>query len=246
MVIQQSLEKIGNQLFKKRSYIPLLVIPFLFLALPESEFFERNFGDTTQTCWELFCILISFAGLFIRSLTVGWVTDGTSGRNTKGQLAGSLNTKGMYSIVRHPLYLGNFFIVLGFFLFVQVWWFVLISLMAFLLFYEHIIFAEESFLERKFGSEFQNWARRTPVFLPDFSLWEKPSTLFSWRMVVKREYSTIFGIIAGFVFIKFFAELIAEREFVFRRLWVVFLVAGFLVYFVCRILRKNTKVFTDK
>ena len=35
-------------------------------------------------------------------------TKNTSGRNTHDQVADSLNTSGIYSIVRHPLYVGNF------------------------------------------------------------------------------------------------------------------------------------------
>ncbi|MGC9453013.1 MAG: methyltransferase family protein, partial [Oceanipulchritudo sp.] len=51
---------------------------------------------------------------------------GTSGRNTKQQVAYSLNTTGFYSVVRNPLYLGNFFMYLGIALFTHHWWLVLV------------------------------------------------------------------------------------------------------------------------
>ena len=114
MKIHDDVEKSGNWLFRQRSYFPLLIVPLLLLALRDSEYVEKQFGDLVQTYWEIFCILISFTGLAIRILTVGWIPEGTSGRNTKGQLAESLNTDGLYSVIRHPLYLGNFLIVFGF------------------------------------------------------------------------------------------------------------------------------------
>ena len=62
-------------------------------------------------------IIISFLGEAIRIFTVAYTPAGTSGRNTKQQLADTLNTTGIYSLLRHPLYLGNFFMFLDTFIF---------------------------------------------------------------------------------------------------------------------------------
>lgn len=45
--------------------------------------------------------------------TIGQVPKGTSGRNTSQQVADTLSTDGVYSVVRHPLYLGNFLMCMG-------------------------------------------------------------------------------------------------------------------------------------
>ncbi len=58
-------------------------------------------------------MVISFFGLALRVIVVGHAPYGTSGRNTREQVADTLNTTGMYSIVRHPLYLANYLIILG-------------------------------------------------------------------------------------------------------------------------------------
>lgn len=166
MPLREDIEKQGNWLFRYRSYIPLIFLPLLFLALKDSEILEKLFGDTIEDAWDIFCVLISFAGLLIRCLTIGYVPKGTSGRNTDKQRADRLNTTGMYSVVRHPLYLGNFLIMLGMMMFTQVWWIVIISVLAFWLYYERITFAEEEFLRKKYGDIFVEWASRTPVFLP--------------------------------------------------------------------------------
>lgn len=92
-------------------------------------------------------------------ITVGYTPKKTSGRNTKkGQVADYLNTKGMYSIVRNPLYLGNFFMGLGIFLFLCIWWVEFIYTLVFMLYYERIIFAEEQFLVKKFKQQYMEWA----------------------------------------------------------------------------------------
>lgn len=67
-----------------------------------------------ESTWAWSCIAVSLFGLLIRAVTIGFTPKGTSGRNTKeGQVAEVLNTKGIYSVVRHPLYLGNYFMWLG-------------------------------------------------------------------------------------------------------------------------------------
>ena len=242
MRLSENFEKTGNWFFRQRGLLPFLILPIVFSALQDSEAIERIFGDTAQTLWEIFCITLSFSGLLTRVLTVGWIQQGTSGRNTEGQLADALNTQGMYSLMRHPLYFGNFLITFAMILFIEVWWLAVIFVLAFWLFYERIMFAEEAFLERSFGDRFKAWASETPAFFPDFKHWKRPASRFSWRMVLRREYSTFFGIITGFVILKFFTELIGEREFEFRSFWLVSFLIGFAVYITLRTLRKKTQL----
>ena len=118
--------------------------------------------------WELTCFAVTLLGLAVRICTAGFAPRGTSGRHTLRQEAKRLNSSGMYSLVRHPLYLGNAIMWLGIALFVHVWWVVVISMLIFWLYYERIMFAEEEFLRQQFGHNFESWANRTPAFLPKF------------------------------------------------------------------------------
>ena len=52
-------------------------------------------------------------GFLFRAWAIGTTPAGTSGRNTKEQVAEVLNSTGIYSIVRHPLYVGNYFMWIG-------------------------------------------------------------------------------------------------------------------------------------
>ncbi|MBI4387562.1 MAG: DUF1295 domain-containing protein [Candidatus Omnitrophica bacterium] len=239
--LREEFEKQGAWLFRWRSYLPFLSIPLVTYALTQSEYFGRSVGHVQQTLWEIFSISVSVIGFLIRCMTTGWAAKGTSGRNTHGQVAESLNTTGIYSVVRHPLYLGNFFLTLGFLLFTQVWWLVTISALAFWLYYERIMCAEEEFLRQKFGNAFLEWVNETPAFFPNFRKWKRPSTSFSWKWVLQREYSSLFGLISAFVLLKFFAELLGENEIELKPLPYVLLGIGFVIYSVLRFLSKKTK-----
>ena len=101
----------GDFLFKYRGQIPvllfLLAIPFIFktdYSLFSEETIQQN---------NIISIIISFFGVLIRFYTVGKTPAGTSGRNRKKQIATRLNTEGIYSISRNPLYFGNYLIWLG-------------------------------------------------------------------------------------------------------------------------------------
>ena len=89
-----------------------------------------------------------------------------------------------------------------------VWWLPVIYVLAFWLYYERIMFAEESFLRQKFGETYQQWAATTPAFLPRFSQWRKPSLPFSWLNVLRREYSGLMIVILCHAGQEFFELLI--------------------------------------
>lgn len=97
---------------------------------------------------------MSFVGFLIRFYTIGTTPHGTSGRNTKQQVAEVLNSTGIYATLRHPLYLGNYLIWIGIVTYVFNPLFILIISLIFWLYYDRIMFAEERFLEKKFGDEY--------------------------------------------------------------------------------------------
>ena len=242
MALREELEKQGSWLFRWRSFVPLFILPVLVIALEKSGYLERHFGDDAENFFGLFCVAISLLGLAVRCITVGFTPRGTSGRNTKKQIAKTLNTKGMYSIVRNPLYLGNFLIFLGITLFIQVWWFSIISLLAFCLYYERIMFTEEEFLRNKFGSSYLEWAERTPLFLPKPGNWKQPDLPFSFRNVLKREYSALFVITSSFPLIDTVSDLVAVNRLELDWGWIILFTAGLAIYLTLRALKKKTKI----
>ena len=167
---------------------------------------------------------------------------GTSGRNVAEQKADVLNTTGIYSIVRHPLYLGNFFIWLGLSLFVQLAWVSLLCIFIFWLYYERIMFAEEEFLRKKFGDDYLTWAKTTPAFIPDFRRWRSSELAFSFRTVLKREYSGLLAVVASFAFLDIVSNLLHERRFDLDMHWRILLGIAVVIYVILRTLNRKTKV----
>ena len=237
MALREEFERSGNWLFQRRSFLPLLMI---LIIIPGFIAKSYLYGSYKQNLfWVLFCLLVSFFGLAIRIYTIGHIYSGTSGRNTREQVAKRLNSTGIYSIVRHPLYLGNFFIWLGISLYVREWWITLLLVLIFWLYYERIMFAEEQFLRVKFGVDFDKWAEKTPAFIPNFRKWKPAICPFSVNRVLKREYSGFFAIIVSFVILEILGKLIIERKFGIDPMWVVIFIFGLVIYLFLRILKKK-------
>jgi protein-S-isoprenylcysteine O-methyltransferase Ste14 len=240
MALVNELEAQGNWLFRWRSYLPFLLIVLIAVAFRHFDYpFHSYF---VHEVWEQACLTVSLVGLLIRGLTIGYTPARTSGRNTEGQIADELNTTGIYSIVRHPLYLGNFLIGLGISLVQMVWWLPVIYTLAFWVYYERIMFAEESFLLNKFGDEYRRWASATPAFWPRFSQWRKPPLLFSFRNVLRREYTGLMIVVLGHAGVEFSEHLVMDHRVVYEVFWVLFIAIGVTTYFVLRTLNRRTEL----
>jgi protein-S-isoprenylcysteine O-methyltransferase Ste14 len=232
----EQMRRQGNWLFRWRSFLPLIIVPLFLIEVRYSAYPGND--HLLDRLWELFCLTISLAGLAIRIYTVGYAGKGTSGRTTNAPKAQELSTTGMYSIVRYPLYLGNFVIWAGIVLFPHSINLALFCLIVFFLLYEKVILAEEAFGAEKFGDVFTEWAQKTPMIVPRFKLWRKPAMPFSWQAVLAREYSGFFVIIASFTAIEIFGDRFNEGRWEFDPMWVVIFCAGLLVFVVLRTLKK--------
>lgn len=212
MALVHSFEKSGNFLFKYRGQIPaiifLIALPVVFYKAPKLLFFSfsSKFHIFLQVI-TVFSVIVSLIGIIIRAYAIGTTPHGTSGRNRDKQLAKQLNTQGIYSIVRHPLYLGNYFMWAGLLMFTySVSLFLVVSL-VFWLYYERIMFAEERYLERQFGEEYLDWSQRVPAFIPRFRQFQKSTIPFSLKTVLRREYSGVFALVLGFTLVDYTRNL---------------------------------------
>ena len=159
-------------------------------------------------------------------------------------MANTLNVSGMYSQVRHPLYLGNFLITLGIVMFVEVWWFVLIYMLAFWIYYERIMFAEEEYISGKFGETYSEWSEKTPAFIPKFKDWKSNSLHFSVKNMIKREISGFLAVIVSFTFLDFLEDFISTGILKIEISSLIALSIGLLSFFVVFILIKKTKILS--
>ena len=246
MALIHTLEKNGNILFKYRGQIP--VVLFL-LSIPTVYFTDYQFleGNDELSCILLItCIVVSLAGQVIRAIAIGTSNKNTSGRNTKEQVAEALNTKGIYSTVRHPLYLGNYFMWIGIVMFTFNIWFVLTVSLFFWLYYERIMFAEERFLEKKFGQPYLDWSLKVPAFWPSMKNHIKTEIPFSLKTILRREYSGITATILGFVFVDFLRDWFIAGEVQCKMKHGIVVLIALLISLILRSLKHYTKVLYEE
>jgi len=239
MALRDELETSGSWLFRHRSYLPLAMLPIFFICLASSSYLGHS-----HEFWQAGCLIISFSGLALRMIIVGRAPIGTSGRNTREQAANTLTTTGMYSIVRHPLYLANYLVILGFTMEFHVWWLVLLTTCMYALYYERIMLAEEVFLRARFGEVFEQWAAVTPAFIPRFRGWKPSPVPFCWRTVLQREYNAFFLIIAVFFLLDLAGDYIVKGHLTLDKIWFSIFIGGFVIFATLRTLKKRTHLLT--
>lgn len=127
----------------------------------------------------------------------------------------------------------------------KVWWIVPLALAATGMFYARVIAAEEAFLHDKFGAVYDVWRARTPVIVPDFSLWRRAGLPFSLRNVLRREYNGFYQIVVALTAIEFASDVLGEgisvAAFAYEdEHWLWFLGFGTVVWLVLRALKKQT------
>lgn len=190
--------------------------------------------------------ILSVLGALLRAYTIGTTPRGTSGRNTREQVAESLNTSGIYSVVRHPLYLGNYLMWIGIVFFTQNFNFVIIVSLLYWIYYERIMFAEERFLERKFGNAYLEWSKKAPAFFPRVSQFRKSETSFSLRSVLRREYSGILATVFGFLYVEFLIGWFRWNTIAIGKNLIWFFIVILLITIILRTVKHNTKLLNEE
>jgi protein-S-isoprenylcysteine O-methyltransferase Ste14 len=87
-----------------------------------------------------------------------------------------LVTEGAYSVVRNPLYVFSFIGAAGIGCATGSLLLISLLILGFLLYYPLTTVDEEQRLSAKYGQEYTDYARRTPRFIPNFSLFHERET----------------------------------------------------------------------
>jgi len=243
MAFIHSFESEGNWLFKRRG--PLPVVLFI-LALPAIYFTDyTSLSPGFVQSMNIAAVATCIIGFFIRAYTIGTTPKGTSGRNTQEQVAEQLNSSGIYSLVRHPLYLGNYLMWIGIVLFTKNISFTIIVSLLFWIYYERIMFAEERFLERKFGEAYLNWSLKAPAFIPKLSQFKKSAIPFSMKSVLRREYSGVLATVVGFAYVELMINGIKMNDWRIGTTSLYILIATTVIVLVLRTIKHSTKLLDE-
>ena len=141
---------------------------------------------------------IALLGQVLRATTIGadYIRRGGKGRQV---YASHLVKGGIFAHCRNPLYVGNFLILLGLGFASNSLIFLGLAIPFFAFAYWAIIAAEEDYLKRKFGQEFDQYCARVNRFLPDF--WGLRHTLhgmrINWRRLISDEHRSAYIWSAG-------------------------------------------------
>ena len=143
--------------------------------------------------------------------------------------------------LRHPLYLGNFFMWLGPVLFLRSVWFTVVFGLIYWLYYERIMFAEEQFLRRKFGEIYDKWSETVSSFIPYSFKYIPPKLPFSVRNVLKREYNSFVNIFVIFTLLDLFRNYFLSERIYLTDMWIYLFVSAFVIWIIVRTIHKRTK-----
>ncbi len=137
--------------------------------------------------------IIAAVGILIRA----WA----SGHIRKNQ---NLAVSGPYSFTRNPLYLGSFVLGVGFTIAAGVWWLALIFIALFLGIYLPVMRVESGDLTKLFGAEYEEYARRVPLFFPRPTTYRASDAKFDVGLYLRyREYRAALGLIIAWLALAF-------------------------------------------
>jgi len=150
----------GEHAFSDMGQLILLVI-FLVVWITDSFVFKYS-TFLTQYVSNYIRVPIALIILTISGLLAGFGLNTVFGKTREEP---QVITTGVFSVVRHPIYLGSILLYLGFillslsFLSTLVWFIIII-------FYYMISRYEEKLLTQRFGSAYEEYKKKVPMLLP--------------------------------------------------------------------------------
>jgi protein-S-isoprenylcysteine O-methyltransferase Ste14 len=204
--MKSSMIRIGNFLFRYRNQVFPILIVLLFVAAPPAR--EIWGSASLGTVVDLVAVLIALSGLALRTTVIGYAYIKRGGLNKK-VYAKNLVTEGMFGICRNPLYVGNLLVYTGVFLMHGNPWVASIGIAAFLFMYQCIVYAEEEYLQAKFGDGYKAYCADVPRWIPRFDKFGKAvdGMAFNVNRVIAKDYSTIAATLIGLVSVEIYEEL---------------------------------------
>lgn len=247
MALKHEFKTQGDFLFKNRSWLPILIIlPGLYLYVVKA--MNGNLPLGFDPLWyEWVCVAVAVSGFLVRMIAIGYSSDNTSGRNTaEGQIADSVNKSGFYSMCRHPLYLGNFLIWVGIAGFTQDVWFITAFSLAYWLYYERIMYAEETFLINKYGKEYEEYSMNVNAFWPALGKWTRPNNSYSFIKIIRQEKAGILNLFLVLFIFKQLAHYFMEGNFELQLNFFTYAFAASIGwYIIIKLLQKTTSVLDE-
>ncbi len=185
---------LGKVFFRYRNVLaPAIFLLALALSRPQ---YPLGRGDL-NLMFDVAGVVIVLLGQLLRVVTIGFEYIVRGGRNRR-VYADDLVQGGMFALSRNPLYLGNVLIAVGLALIIHAPAFYLIVIPLTLLAYSATVAAEEAYLRKKFGTQYEDYCRRVNRWWPRLTLFRSSVSgmHFNWKRVLLKEYNTTFILVA--------------------------------------------------
>ena len=149
----------GLRSFLVKMRLPLFIVVLLLLA----PFVKRE--------WLLAGFVVSMIGEFIQI----WCFASLDKNAT-------LTVRGPYTMVRNPMYLGRFFILLGFLMLLGNGWLILAYTLLYWGYMQARVQREEAHLRPIFGAAYVEYCASVRRFVPGLPLAGRPVAFWDWRL----------------------------------------------------------------
>ena len=235
---------VGNFFFKYRNALfPVLFALSALIGRPQVLFGNHALDQALG----VYGVLVAVTGQLVRLVTIGYEYIERGGKAGK-VYASRLVQGGVYALTRNPMYLGNGLIAIGVTMVAGAPLLYVAILPLFLYIYHAIIAAEEAYLRRQFGAEYERYGQRVNRLLPAVDRARKvlgPLT-YNWRQAVRKDLSTITALLLALILLPVWRRLWLEgwavvRHDVPQTVAAVLIVLG--LYGVAATLKRQRKVF---
>lgn len=157
----------GLRRFLVRMRIPIFILVIVLLA----PFAQRQ--------WLLAGFLVSMLGEFLQL----WCFASLDKNST-------LTIRGPYAMVRNPMYLGRFFIPLGFLMLLGQWWLLLGYAVFYWAYMDARVQREEAHLRPIFGAPYEEYCAGVRRFVPGWPQAGKKVAFWSWTLFTQNNAGT--------------------------------------------------------
>lgn len=189
----------GNFFFRHRNV--LFPVVFLFVAFTMRP--KLMMGSIISDRLLVGCgAALAIVGQIVRLVTIGFQYIHRGGKNRQ-VYANRLVSGGIYGVVRNPMYLGNALIAIGMTIYIGARLAYLFVIPFFLFVYQAIVCAEEEYLQKKFGSEYEEYCAKVNRFVPSLAAVRQSFSgmRFDWKRTVRKDMGTVVGLTMGLILV---------------------------------------------
>jgi protein-S-isoprenylcysteine O-methyltransferase Ste14 len=180
---------IGVWLRRYRRYLP---VPFAVVCVVWLRPVMLGGSPVLDTVTDVLGVLVCALGQWMRMWA--WGSNATVGK-------WGVRDRGPYTLMRHPLYTGNFLIAAGLVIIFNNPWAYLLLLAPFAYLYHVITDMEEKRMHRRFGEDYRHYeGMDVPRFFPawgNLGAAIRSTRPFGWKFAWRKEYESCCGWIAG-------------------------------------------------